>query len=139
MAMIETVRQFLRTCPLLSGQKIQVDYLGGDPTEYTVDGVPAEAVVKRYAGGDSVRQFVFVFASREFYGPDRLTNIANSSFYEDFAAWLEAQSRAGNLPALGGGKEAIGIEAMSTGYLYDSGSDNARYQIQCRLVYYQED
>lgn len=139
MAMIETVRQFLRTCPLLSGQRIQVDYLGGEPTEYTVDSVPADAIVKRYAGGDSMRQFVFVFASREAYGPDRLTNIANSSFYEDFAAWLEEASKTGSLPDLGEGREAVCAEAMSTGYLYDSGSDSARYQIQCRLVYYQRD
>ena len=37
---------------------------------------------------------------------------------------------------LGDGLEAIGIEAESSGYLYDSAKNTARYQIQCRLIYH---
>ena len=64
--------------------------------------------------------------------------LANSGFYENLAAWLEQQTRTGNLPVLPDGKEAQKIEAQSTGYLFTTGPDVGKYQIQCRLQYYQE-
>ena len=67
-----------------------------------------------------------------------LQNLANSGFYESLAAWLESQTRAGDLPVLPKGKKAQAIEAQSTGYLFTSGPDTGKYQIQCRLQYFQE-
>lgn len=135
--MIDSIRIFLKSCPYLKNGRINVDYLGPDAVRYTIDAVPAAPIVKSYAGGDSLRQFVFVFASREFYGQEVLQNIENNGFYESFAAWLEEQTNNGNLPQLSDGKTAQSIEALSTGYLYDGDTDNARYQIQCRLLYHQ--
>ena len=34
---------------------------------------------------------------------------------------------------------ARSIEAQSTGYLFTTGPDAGKYQIQCRLVYFQKD
>ena len=65
-------------------------------------------------------------------------SLANSGFYESLAAWLESQTRAGDLPVLPKGKKAQAIEAQSTGYLFTSGPDTGKYQIQCRLQYFQE-
>lgn len=135
--MIDNIREYLKTCPYLKNGKINVDYLGEAPVRYTIDAVPSPAVLKHYAGGDTLRQFVFVFASREYYGQEVLQNMQNNSFYESFAAWLEEQSEAGELPSLESGKTAQSMEALTSGYLYDGDTDNARYQIQCRLVYYQ--
>lgn len=137
MSIIESVRTFICTCPFLKDGAINVDYLGDRPTEYTIDGVPTADTVKRYADGGKLKQFTFVFGSREYYGEDTLKNIENSSFYEDFAAWLENQTNLGILPVLAVGKRAQKIEALSTGYMFDGAAGNARYQIQCRLTYYE--
>lgn len=137
MSIIESIRTFICTFPLLKDGVINVDFLGAKPTEYTVDGIPSSNTIKKYADGGRLKQYTFYFASREYYGEDVLSNIANSSFYEDFGAWLTSQSKAGTLPVLTDGKEAQTIEALSTGYMFDGTAGNARYQIQCRLVYYE--
>lgn len=141
MTIIESIKQYILTCPLLAELKrLNVDFLPEDPNTYSIEEVPAQAVIRTYIDGSTERQFVFVFASRFNYNEESRTNIENSGFYEDFSAWLEDQTDEGNLPQMTGGKTASKIEAMSSGYLYDiaGGMDNARYQIQCRLIYDQE-
>lgn len=137
-SIIEALYEYFKACPLLDDRKINADYLPEEQREYTIDSTPTDPIVKRYVDGSTVRQYVFAFGSREPYGLDVLQNITNSGFYEAFARWLDDQNRLGNLPVLGQGQEAIKITAQTTGYLFAGGPDTARYQIQCRLTYYQE-
>ena len=78
------------------------------------------------------------WASREYYSQERLQNIENSVFYENFSDWVEEQSQAGNLPELPEGMEAQELKVLSSGYLFDGSMSNARYQIQLQLKYYKE-
>lgn len=133
---IDSVRDFIKTCPFLKNGKINANYLGEKAVRYTIDNVPTSPIIRKYVDGGSQRQFLFVFASREFYGPEELENFNVSGFYEQFANWIEEQNDAGNLPVLGAGLKAQGIEALTGGYLYDTNTGDARYQIQCRLIYY---
>ena len=55
-------------------------------------------IIKRYVDGSSVRQFEFIFASRESYGQEVLQNIENSGFYEHFADWIEEKNKASEFP-----------------------------------------
>lgn len=132
---LEGIRNFILQCPLLHDGRLNVDYLGFEATEYSIDGTPVQPVIKRYVDGGTVRQFNFVFSSIEIYGEDALNNLVNSGFYEDFAEWLEQSSKAGNLPEMSGGKTPLRIEALNTGYLFDSTTDKGLYHIQCRLIY----
>jgi len=137
--MAAVVRDYLITCPVLNGAaKVGVNFLGDRPTEYTVDTTPVSPVVKMYADGASLRQYVFIFASKEYYSPDVLENLDLIGFYEQLADWFDAQTKANTLPDLGEGKSAVSIETLTSGYLFDAAEDNARYQIQARLKYYQE-
>jgi hypothetical protein len=136
--LIDSIRRFLLDCPLLKDGVLNVDYLGIAPTEYSVDTLPADPILKEYIDGSSVRQFVFAFGSVEEYGSDVDTNLANSSFYEDFAAWMEQKSRNKEFPLLGGNKTPIEIKAQGSGYLVENTENAARYQVQCRLVYTQK-
>lgn len=139
MAVIESIRNFIADCPLLkNGVLLNVDRLGATEIEYTVDGEITNPVLRQYTDGSSLRQFEFVFASREKYGADTLQNIANSGFYEDFADWIETQSDSGNLPELDKCRVPQYIEVLSGGYVFDSDDSTARYQIQLKFVYYQD-
>lgn len=139
MAIIESIRDFIAGCPLLkNGVLLNVDRLGATEIEYTVDGEITNPVLRQYTDGSSLRQFEFVFASRERYGADTLQNIANSGFYEDFADWIETQSNTGNLPKLDKYRVPQYIEVLSGGYVFDSDDSTARYQIQLKFVYYQD-
>ena len=130
---IDGIKKYLESCPLIDGASVGVDFLGSDAYEYTVEIMPESGTVRQYTDGECIKQVGFVFASRNFYGADNTKNI---EFYEKFSLWLEECSENGTLPELGDKLEAIGIEAESSGYMYDSAKNTARYQIQCRLIYH---
>ena len=64
---IDEIRKYIRKCPLVRGKKINVDYLGADVGAYTIDVVPISPIVKQYTDGATLRQFAFVFGSKEYY------------------------------------------------------------------------
>ena len=141
MKIIESIKTFLLTCPCLDElAAVNVDFLPDSPDTYSIEEVPANAVIQTYLDGSQERQFVFVFASRFYYSDETRNNIENSGFYEDFSDWLDEQTKNGKLPIMREGLTPTKIEAMSSGYLFDISGDlsNARYQIQCRLIYDKE-
>lgn len=141
MKIIESVKNFILTCPYLAElAAVNVDFLPDSPDTYSIEEVPTNAVIQTYLDGSQERQYVFVFASRFYYSDETKNNIENSGFYEDFSDWLDEQTQNGNLPVMRDGLTATKIEAVSSGYLFDISGDlsNARYQIQCRLIYDKE-
>ena len=141
MKIIESVKNFILTCPcLVELAAINVDFLPESTDTYSIEEVPVSAVLQTYLDGTQERQFVFVFASRFYYSDETRNNIENSGFYEDFSDWLDEQTKVGNLPVMRDGLTPTKIEAISSGYLFDVSGDlsNARYQIQCRLIYDKE-
>jgi len=130
---VECMREFLKTCPLLSGERLNVDFLPPDVGSYSIDVPPVQSLVQKYIDGTSKRQFLFTLSSTAFYGPDIRQNLDNLGFYEQFEAWLEGAA----LPALPEGKTAQKVEALSSGYAFLTDENAARYQIQCRLYYFQ--
>lgn len=137
-SIIEGIVDYIDTCPLLKDGVFRVDAMGNDAVEYAVESGIFDPVVKTYVNGDESRQYLFNFSSREYYSMDRVQNIRNSSFYEQFAEWIREQNRHGNFPELPDGCYPEEIKALSNGYMYDASMRNARYQIQLRLTYYKE-
>ena len=138
MTIIEAVRTFLKGCPILAGERLNVDFLPEEAVAYSVDAVPATPVVKQYIYGGSLRQFVFVFATRAWYGDHVRQQLDNLGLFESFADWLEAQSRARSFPDLGAGRTVKKLEVTTSGYVFAPDTDTARYQIQCKLSYFQK-
>lgn len=139
---IDGIRTYIRKCPNLKklngAIRVNVNYLDDDSTVYSIEEVPCEPIVKKYLNGDSVRQFQFILASREPYGPDVLQNINNSGFYEEFAEWIENENDIGNLPILNNNCEAMELKVLSPGYAFAVDEHKARYQIELRLKYYKK-
>ena len=126
-------------CPYLKDMApLNVDYLGNEATAYTIDGVPNTPTIRKYVDGSKLKQFSFVLGSREFYGPDYAQNIENSGVYENISKWFDKMTEEGNLPRLSDNQTPIRVEAVSSGYMFGATADTARYQIQARLVYYEE-
>ena len=138
-SVIECIRAFLLECPLLAGGTMHVNFLEHEPVQFTIDEVPTEPIVKRYADGSTVRQTLFVLASSEFYSRNELENLKTCGFYEQLADWIETQDAADHLPALENA-EARKIEVLTNGYCIaaDIEQNVQRYQIQCRLTYFKE-
>jgi hypothetical protein len=139
MTIIQALRTYLATCPALkSGALLLVDYAGANPIQYGIIPLPGERIAEAYINGASLREFPFAFQTASSTADD-LERIDNAGFSETFADWLEAQSDAGTLPALGVKKTAERIEAVQWGFLYEQGeSETGIYQVQCKLTYSQQ-
>lgn len=132
--MIKEIKNFIKKCPCLHGRKVKTNYLSDKPMTYSIEAVPCRPVIKEYVDGGSLRQYLFVFASREVYDGEEIENINTAEFYEDFSAWLEKCSKNKVLPEIAEGK-SIRVEVLSFGYLFESDARYARFQMQCRLIY----
>lgn len=139
---IDALRNYIRMCPHLdtfnNAIKVNVNYLEPNTDTYSIEEVPINPIVKKYVNGDSIRQYAFIFTSREPYGIDVLQNIDNSGFYEKFADWIEVQNDNEIFPLLDNGLEPLSIEVTSTGYAFAVTEDTAQFQIQLRLKYFKK-
>ena len=138
MTIIEALYNYFDKCELIDKDSpIGIDLLDESVKHYSIETVPCKPVLKAYRDGSAMKQYIFIFASRECYG-DNIINMANSRFYEELTEWITQQSRIRNLPVLPDKCEAQKLEVNSSGYVMDNDTRSARYQIQCRLKYYQE-
>lgn len=136
---IQSIRDYVMQYPGLDENGcLYVDYLGNEPIEYSVEAVPAEPFYRRYTDGDGIRQFLFLFASREYYSADVTQCIENLGFYEGFERWIREQNENGILPDLGPGREPIAVQVLTGGYGLSQDESTARYQMQLRLLYKEE-
>ena len=134
----KALHTYLLTCPLLGDHPLGVDWLPDKSVAFSIDTTPASQIIQRYYSGSSLRQYEFVLRSVADYGADILQNLANSTLYEQLAGWMDEQTRKRNFPDLGPGRTVQSIEAQSTGYLMTAAPDVGRYQIQCRMIYYEK-
>lgn len=130
---IDGLKKYFNQCPLIQGEKVDVDFLGKDSDSYSIDTVPCDPIVKKYASGGSMKQYCFILAGRERYGMGR--NCSNAAFYEKLAAWIEEKNKKGELPEIGVGKTVQFIEVTASGYMFEEDVQSAGYHLQCRLVY----
>lgn len=134
---IDSIRDYILMCEFLKDYKVNVDHLGVN-MEYSINALPCNPLIKKYADGGSVKQFQFALTSKDCYDGDARTAIENSGFYERFEDWIEQQDIKGILPELSGDKAPVSITVMQKGYLYDLDTDLGQYEIQCKLEYEQE-
>lgn len=133
---IECVRDFILTFPELKDGAVMIDYLSSDATEYVIESVPCDPFYKRYTDGGGLRQFQFLFASREVYSADISQLTENSAFYESFKDWILHTESSVLTPFLDG-RTADFIEILQNDYVFDTDADTARYQMQFNLIYHE--
>ena len=138
MNLLNAMAQWLGTCPLLDGQRLNANYLGPEPLEYALIEAPTTPVLAQYLDGSSLRQKAVALTAVQDYSPDLLQQLAASGFWGDLADWVEAQSEAGQLPDLGPGRGAVSVAVTATHAVLQATAQTARYQIQLQLIYDQE-
>lgn len=135
MSIVESLRSYILTFPDLAEGAVQIDYLGSEATQYTLESVPCDPVFRQYTDGGCLRQYLFVFASREYYDADVALCSRNQAFYEALGRWIREQNHAGNLPDLGEHCRAVSLDVLTSGYAFSEDANTARYQMQLRLIY----
>ncbi len=99
---MELIKEFIETCPLLKGGKINVDYLKDEPQSYSIDQTPVNPIVKTFADGGAMKQIAFDFSVTAPISSKSIVNLANSKFCEDFQKWIKEQNQMRNLPEISG-------------------------------------
>ncbi len=134
---IEIIREYIATCPFLNDGHIDINYIGKDIGDYSVEEiVTSNPIIKKFTDGSSIRCLLFNLVSREKYeGGVITTNLATSKFYEDFSNWIETNNIKEILPNIEGIQN---IECISNGYLTAINDNEAVYQIQMKIEYYKE-
>lgn len=134
--MISKIRQYFFDLGIIDeNSNINVDFLSNEPIQYVIEPIPVEPIIKPYKDGGSLRQFVFQFGSREYFGADVIQNMKNTEFYEDFSALIEDNYRKGVLPKIDGIQS---IECLNNGTINEDNTNNAKYVIQMRITYYKD-
>jgi len=136
--MINSIKAFINTCPLLADIDVNVNYLGENEKSGAIENVSCEPIIKNYTDGGVLRQFLFTVSLREKYGQNAAENVAATDKLEELSDWIYEQDRLGILPAFSGNKNSVSLEVVKTGWVDEKMSDTAKYQLQCRLVYYQD-
>ena len=139
---IESIRNFIKDMSCLetfnNAIRVNVNYLEPNVDTYSIEEMPIEPILKKYIDGSSIRQYAFIFTSREPYSSDVIQNIDNSGFYEKFADEIETKNDNEIFPILDTNLEVREIKVTSTGYAFAVSEDTAQYQIQLRLKYYKK-
>lgn len=132
---MELIKEFIETCPLLKGDKINVDYLKDDVYSYSIDRTPTQPEVKTFIDGRGGKyQITFDFTVTAPISSRVVTNLANSKFGEDFMEWIKTQNRLKNFPKIDG---AFSIKCTSPSYILQKTETTAIYIIQMNFTYYE--
>lgn len=135
--MVDKLRQyFIEHTTLEEGFKnILADFLGDDATDYTIETIPIDPILRQYADGSYLGQLTFQFGSREFYDDSDNQNIDNLGFYERFQQEIEYNNEHNILPNIEGIQS---IECLSNGTIQDIENKTAKYIIQMRITYFRD-
>lgn len=135
--MITAIRNyFLQYTNFPPTSKLGVDALGNEVDNFSIDFTPCRRVLQTYLDGTTERQQTFVLSGRFTYSEDNTTIL---DFFDDIERWIKSNNNSEILPELTDKQVAEKIEVLSNGYLISQDGTEARYQIQLRLLYREEE
>ena len=135
---IEAMRQWFRTCHLLTGSRVGVNYIGEKPTSFAVIASPSSISTHENVLGEDVpnemQQLNFTFAATDSYGADIAVNAGVQKLYDDIVQWILDKNAAKDFPEIDLGT-VKSITPTLTAYPSQVGTDTAVYRIQLKLIY----
>lgn len=134
--MIEQIRKyFIENNIIDENCRINIDFLGSEPTEFSIEKISVDPVLEEYIDKSSLRQFQFQLVSCNYYGADVIQNLANSTFYEKLLDLIESNNIKKILPNIQG---IDSIKCLNNGGVEATDVNTARYSIQMQIIYFKE-
>lgn len=114
--------------------KINADFLGIEVNNYSLDKIPTSSTVERWITGFEIHRDVYSFRSRNPYSSDRITNLKNIGFFEEFESIIKSNNDEGILPEIKGIEK---IECLNCGTFNnaDASEKTAVFDIQLQIIY----
>lgn len=115
-------------------KKINADFLGLEIDNYSLDKIPTLSIVEHYIIGGSIYRDVFSFRSRNPYSSDRLSNLKNIGFFEEFESIIKSNNEEGILPEIDGIESITCLNSGTFNYA-DESLKTAVFDIQIQITY----
>ena len=118
-------------------KKVNADFLGLEVNNYSLDKIPTASVVEKWITGLEIHRDVYSFRSRNSYSSDRLNNLKNIGFFEEFESIIRANNDNGILLDIKGIEK---IECLNCGTFNreDESGKSAIFDIQLQITYKEE-
>lgn len=115
-------------------KKINADFLGIEVNNYSLDKIPTASTVEKWIIGPKKCRDVYSFRSRNAYSSDRLNNLKNIGFFEEFQSIINSNNDEGILPEI---ENIESIECLNQGTFNsaDASGKTAVFDIQLQIVY----
>jgi hypothetical protein len=101
---IEKLRQYLFeniiTLTQNSNFQINANFLSNKIDDYSLDKMPIAPIVTKLICGVEIRRDVFSFRSRKSYSHDKVVNLNNMGFFEEFEKLIKSNNEKGVLPEI---------------------------------------
>lgn len=115
-------------------KKINADFLGLEINNYSLDKIPTLSIVEPYITGGGLYRDVFSFRSRNPYSSDRLNNLKNIGFFEEFESIIKSNNDKGVLPEIDGIESIACLNPGTLNYT-DESMKTAVFDIQLQIEY----
>ena len=83
-----------------SNFQINANFLSNKIDDYSLDKMPIAPVVNKLICGVEIRRDVFSFRSRKSYSHDKVVNLNNMGFFEEFEKLIKSNNDKGVLPEI---------------------------------------
>lgn len=113
-------------------RRINADFLGIEVNNYSLDKIPTASTIQNWIDGTSLCRDVYSFRSRNAYSSDRMNNIKNVGFFEQFENIIKSNNNEGILPEIEGIEE---IECLNCGSVTSTETNTCEMDIQIQITY----
>lgn len=113
-------------------KEINVDFLGIEINNYSLDKIPTASTVENWITGAKICRDVYSFRSRNAYSSDKIDNLKNIGFFEQFESIIKTNNDEGKLPDIEGIQS---IECLNCGSVTVANTNTCEMDIQIQVTY----
>ena len=113
-------------------KEINVDFLGIEINNYSLDKIPTASTIENWRTGQKICRDVYSFRSRNTYSSDKIDNLKNIGFFEQFESIIKTNNDEGILPDI---KGIQSIECLNCGSVTVANTNTCEMDIQIQITY----
>ena len=113
-------------------KKINADFLDIGVNNYSLDKIPTASTVYKTIIGTRICRDVYSFRSRNIYSSDRINNLKNIGFFEEFESIIKSNDDKGVWPKI---KGIQSIECLNCGTVSVANTNTCEMDIQIQIEY----
>lgn len=118
-------------------KKINADFLEIEVNNYSLNKIPTISTIEEDITGSRICRDVYSFRARNPYSSNRLINLKNIGFFEEFESIIKANNDEGVLPEIDGIESITCLNAGTFNYA-DESMKTAVFDIQLQITYEEE-